>query len=494
MILKTYRLLLFINLLIVCQATFSQNIKGTVISKNEQPIPFATIEINKKYGCITNEEGNFSIDISTFKPQDSVIISCLGFNKHKTVIKQFTSTKYYLEEYIDELSEVILTNKTLSTDSLLFYVKKNLTKNYNLQSINLTVFSRKTEHINGKDANFRIKKSTGFNKQQLQLFNDDFDKLEKSLLNNKSKQYTDIFGELMILNEEKSKLSVDKAIRLLDENNNQSLESLFKKGNDIVLKHLSKSKVYTVKSGFFKISDSASLTMNQSKMKDTINSLAHVRKVTHSILKKHNPITPKSKLDFITTQKNYNYIIEDITVLDNEMVYKVSFTPKKYSAKYSGTLYISSDTFAIIQVNYQHYSDKIEKKINLKFLLGLKYIERNKRVFIKYKKNEDGFYYPNYINDKIERYFYIDRPIKFIENESPKRKVTFSFFIEGIYKEKTELLSVSIKGLNKSNYKNYNEKNKIDYETPKIYDISIWKDYNILEPLNDMKSFNTTVK
>ena len=40
-----------------------------------------------------------------------------------------------------------------------------------------------------------------------------------------------------------AKLDVEKAIRLLDERNDQTLESLAERGNDIVLKHLDKENI-----------------------------------------------------------------------------------------------------------------------------------------------------------------------------------------------------------------------------------------------------------
>ena len=471
---------------------FAQTIRGKVSTANDNPVPYATIQIGDNYGVITNEEGNFSIDIDGFKAEDSVAISCLGFEKSMLLLKDFSEKNYILKEQINELSEVFVTNKNLGIDSIMYYVKTNIDKNYNYKGNEYNIFSRKTEFIEGENANFEILKSTGFRKKQLESFNKDFDELETSLINNKSKQYTDFIGNLKVMDEAKTKLEIVKAIRLLDERNNQSFESLFEKGNSIVLKHLDKNKIYTVKSGLFKVSDSVSLDSSEEKMEDTISSLGHVKTVNSNILKDHSFINSNPKLDFVRDQKKYKYEIKDVTFLDNELVYIISFTPKRRSAVFSGTLYISNETFAVLRTEYKYYKNRVGQKFNLKLVLGVKYIEKNKKGFVAYEKHKNGYYYPKYISEKIDRYFYVNRPIKFIENNKRSNKVGFNFMIEGTFKEKTELLIVSRKDLDPSAYNSYKEKDKIEYETPKVYDASIWKDYNVLEPLNEMKAFNVS--
>jgi hypothetical protein len=467
----------------------AQNISGKIIDSKNNPVPYATLQIGDSYGVITNEEGRFTMETKGFSLQDSVQISCLGYEKQAVLLKNFEAQDYILKEHVNELSEIFLSNKTLSVDSIMYYVRQNLVKNYKFDGSTYNLFSRKTEYVLGKTADFEIDKSTGFKKRQLDLFNKDFDKLETSLINNTSKQYTDFIGELKILNETNAKLDVEKAIRLLDERNNQSFESLIEKGNDIVLKHLDKDKLYTVKSGLFKISDSVSLDNREDKMADTINSLGHVKEVSFNMIKNHSYISASSKLDFITSHKTYDYALQDVTFLNDEMVYRITFKPRRASAKYEGTIYISDDTFAVLRADYKFYKNRVGEKFNLRLLLGVKYVEKNKKGIVVYQKDEDGYYYPSYINEQIDRYFYINRPIKFIENKNRRNKVAFTFKIEGTFKEKSELLIRSRKDLNTEEYKAYSELKKIEYITPKTYDASIWQDYNVLEPLNEMKSF-----
>lgn len=470
-------------------AGLAQNVSGKILSVKSEPIPFATIQIGDNYGVISNDEGNFSIATVGFNPTDSVTISCLGYEKVGLQLQEFTSNDYVLNERINELSEVYLTDRKLGIDSIMFYVNKNLSKNYKIDLQALKFFGRRTDFIVGKSADFEIEKSSSFKKKQLEAFNNDFDALERSLINNKSKQYTDAIATLYMLNEGKAKLEVEKSVRLLDERNDQSLERLAEKGNDIVLKHLDRDKVYTVKSGWFKVSDSVSLDNRSDKMGDSINSANNVKNATFAMIKNSNFVGDEPELDFVTETKKYRYELEDLTFLNNEVVYIINFKPKRSSAKYTGTMYISNETFAIIRADYKFYKGRVGEKLNLRLILGIKYIEQNKAGSISYKKRDNGLYYPYYISEQVDRYFYVNRPIKFIDNANGSNKVAFNFKIEGTFKERSELLTLEVNDINASDFENAEQTKTIEFQNIKKYDPEIWSDYNVLEPLEEMKNF-----
>ncbi|MFD2823448.1 carboxypeptidase-like regulatory domain-containing protein [Lacinutrix iliipiscaria] len=489
-----HRYFFFIFASLLASNIYSQTVSGKVLTASQEAIPYATVQIGESYGVITNEEGLFSIKTNDFDDNEMVRISCLGYESVDLKLINFKSQDYTLKEKVNELSEVFITNKPLSVDSIMFYVNAKLKENYRFHLNEFKIFSRKTEYIVGENADFEITKSTGFRKKQLELFNTDFDKLETSLLNNNSKQYTDFIGSLMILDDSQAKLKVEKAIRLLDERNNQSLESLAEKGNDIVLKHLDKDKIYTVKTGLFKISDSVSLDNREDKMADTINSLGHIRTKSFEMIMNNALNNSNNRLDFISETKKYNYELKDVTFIDDEMVYIIDFKPKRSSVKYTGTIYVSNETFAVIRADYRFYKNRVGEKLNLRLLFGVKYVEKNQEGIVAFKKDDDGYYYPSFINEQIDRYFYINRPFKFIENSNTSNKVSFSFKIEGTFKEKTELLILSRNEIETSTFNSYKELKDVDYETPKTYDASIWSDYNVIEPLNEMKDFKIPVE
>ena len=486
----TIKSLLTSLILLFGVTSFAQSIAGKVLSDKEEPISYATVQIGEHFGVITNEEGSFSINTTGFEPTDSVKISCMGYEKIGMLLNEFESQDYHLIEKVNELSEVYLTNRMLTLDSILYYMDKNLDKNYKTKMVNYNLFRRTTQYIQGKNVNLEIDKSTGFKKKQLEAFNKEFQELGNSLLHNRSKQYTEFVADLTVLDEKKAKLTIDKAMRLLDERNDQSIEKLAERGKDIVTKHLDTNKVYTVKTGWFKISDSVKLgetNQENNKMEDTINSVGLIRKLTYEMLKEHN-FKSGSIFNFVTDQRKYDYELKGISFLDSELVYVVDFKPRRGSADFEGTLYISNQTFAVLKTDYKYYKGRVGEKLNMKLLLGIKYAENGKAGSVIYKKGPDNYYYPKFITEEIDRYFYIDRPFKFKENDG-NNKVSFEFLVEGTFKERNELLIMGTKDITNSDYEAIKEKKDIDYETPTQYDPNFWKDYNVLQPLQEMKDF-----
>ncbi|TYB73176.1 carboxypeptidase-like regulatory domain-containing protein [Bizionia myxarmorum] len=486
---NTFHLLHIAGLFLISSSSFSQTINGKILDDANAPIPFATIQIGEEYGVISNDEGNFTIHTSSFQPTDSVYISCMGYEKIGFQVHQFKSQKYILKDQVNELSEVYVTDRKLSIDSILYYVNANASKNYRLNNHAFKLFGRRTEYVVGKMADFEIEKSSNFRKKQLEAFNRDFDALEKSLVTNKTKQYTDMVSTLYIKDAKTAKLKVDKAVRLLDERNDQSMEKLADKGSDIVLKHLDTSKVYTVKSGWFTVSDSVSLNKKNDKVSDSINAIRFVREAAFNMVKEVNPISETLELDFLTDTRKYDYELKDLTFLDNEIVYIISFKPRRGSANYVGTMYVSNQTFAVLRADYAFYPGREGKKLNLRLILGIKFIEKNKARSVAYKKDSDGYYYPYYIKNEVDRYFYLNRPIKFIENGNRSNKVSFNFKVEGTFKERTEILTLDVTELDATRFNGIQEAKTLDYETIKQYDPALWKDYNVLEPLQERKDF-----
>jgi hypothetical protein len=120
--------------------------------------------------------------------------------------------------------------------------------------------------------------------------------------------------------------------------------------------------------------------------------------------------------------------------------------------------------------------------------LGIKFVENLKQGTIIYAK-EGTHYQPKYMKEETGSYFYVNRPIKFIENSPEKRKVGFSFKIEGNNRNKQELLIVSQTSLNMEMFNSFTESERTPYQKLDRYDPAIWSEYSSLEPLQEMKNF-----
>jgi hypothetical protein len=202
----------------------------------------------------------------------------------------------------------------------------------------------------------------------------------------------------------------------------------------------------------------------------------------------HNNFMQNEKFDFLTELDDYVYTYEGrVYKSDDDYVYIVSFRPDRRSAKYTGTLYISVEDYAIVRCDYNLAEGKTLNGFNMKFLLGVKSSENVSKGTIMYKKNTEGpGYYLHYASMETGQYVYLNRPLRFIELSEAEGEVAFDFTIEGNMNTKTEYLNMSRAQTTATAVEQQKEP-EFTVTSLKRYDPSIWKDYSVMEPLNAMK-------
>ncbi|AZA60332.1 alpha/beta fold hydrolase [Chryseobacterium indoltheticum] len=105
-------------LLLTTSIYYSQTISGTVISKNEnQPVSYAKIGVDKEnIGVITNENGNFTIDLSKANTSNKIKVEVAGYEPFTETVANFVKQdqqKIYLKEKVKNIQEVVLKTKKL---------------------------------------------------------------------------------------------------------------------------------------------------------------------------------------------------------------------------------------------------------------------------------------------------------------------------------------------------------------------------------------------
>ena len=169
-------------------------------------------------------------------------------------------------------------------------------------------------------------------------------------------------------------------------------------------------------------------------------------------------------------------------------MYAVSFRPRKRRSKFEGTLYVDAATFAVLKSDYQYARGREGEKVNLKLLLGVKYVENLDRGTLIFKQNTNGKYYPYYIQKEYGNYFYLHRNLKFIENGPASKKVQFDFLLEGGLRQKESLL-LSPSGTPQAELASLESPEKIPVKKLEQYEPTIWQDTQIIAPLEEMKNF-----
>jgi hypothetical protein len=291
-----------------------------------------------------------------------------------------------------------------------------------------------------------------------------------------------------------SKLDVLKATILKNEGESTSLDDLEKTAKNLMLQHLDTTKFYRIKSGLIGSRDTISLRkdFNRKPGKDKVvkNQLTATKSNLNSFMYENNFLNNK-RFDFIQKPELYDYTFEGTTYTnENEFAYVLTFKPRKSKAMYLGKLYISETDYAVLRTDYILDEGEKVHNFNMKFLLGIKVSENVSKGTIIYKKRaEDDNYYMQYAATETGNYFYINRPLKLIELTNGEKDVlALDFKIEANTRNKTEFLNISRSAITGAQIERIKEED-FKYLNIKSYDSKIWKDYNAIEPLQEMKQF-----
>ncbi|SEQ84885.1 CarboxypepD_reg-like domain-containing protein [Hyunsoonleella jejuensis] len=479
-------------LFLVSFSVLSQSITVKLIDETTNaPIPYANIKTGAYSGTISNDEGYFTI--ASKSEVKTITISCMGYKDKTLSIKDMKSLNLViaLEQAINQLDEVYVSNSAPNVDSIIARVKANLDNNYNYDLNQYNIFHRITDHVDFKSLEFEIDKASHVKKKQLEGVNNSLTALVNQVKHSNMVQFTDFKGKVYTLNKDSIKLEVEKATELLDAKNDFSIDNIQEKMQHIILQYLDTTKTYKLKTGLFKIEDS--LSLNDDDFKDNNKneySVSHLNNETKSILRR-SLFYENSFLSKILNSDFYDYTFEDVGYNNGELTYVISFLPRKGKAKYTGKLYVADDTYAITRADYSYYKKRHGQKVNLRLLLGVKFIENVSNGTIIFEKDSSNSYHPKYVKRTSGSYFYVSRPLKFIENSSNRYKVSFEFKIEGDNTNKEELL---ITGHNPLTFLDFQAERQAE-KAPVIklakYEKTIWDSEGVLEPSLEMKQFTS---
>jgi len=256
---------------------------------------------------------------------------------------------------------------------------------------------------------------------------------------------------------------------------------------------LDTTKYYRIKSGWFGSRDTISLRkdFNKKKKKKQKKSELTSTKGNISTFMAENNFLYGGKMDFVSKTELYEYAYEGAMYSNqNEFVYVLSFKPKKSKAKYTGKLYVSESDYAVVRADYNLAKGKKLGGINLKLLLGVKASENVSKGTVIFKPRPSGNgYYLQYASTETGQYFYVNRPLKFIElTDDDRDVVALDIKVEGDMSEKMEFLNISQSEISQNALESTKEE-EFEYIRLKKYDPKIWKDYTAIEPLEEMKQF-----
>lgn len=498
--------IIFVLALLMFEFSQGQNKSGKILDAvSKEPIAYASILVNKSVHLISNGEGDFSISDQINQANTTFDVSYLGYVSQTISIEQLRNKNYIitLQPSIYELNPVEVGKSKLDPLEIMQQVKANLNKNYSQELIasKERLFIRKGNDFTPKTLEVALTKSSDFSKSALSKMNSDIQHIVTNLKQFPPKEYTDLLGNYYCYpqpNQSKyfaaSKLEVLQATLLKTDQNNLSATDLKKEAMNVLLKHLDSTKYYRVKSGLFGSRDTISLRKDFNDKKNKIKK--NIVSQTKENIKKfliENSLQHITSFDFVHHPERYNYKFGGVTYDENsQATYVLTFDPKTSKGKFHGKIYVSDTDFAILRLSYELAPNKQLNNINLKFLLGIKAGENiQKGVVVFDKKRNQSNYSLRYAKSEHGNYFYVNRPLKFIElTKKDKDVVALDLKIDGTTTSSTEFLVMSSETISTTAGQQIQEKN-FSYVPLKAYDAKIWKNYNALEPIQSLKKFKS---
>ena len=507
------RLLIFI-FFVFQYSGFAQNRVATIVDANSgESIPYANIKIGSTSNNVSNGDGKFSIPTSSENASTAIEISYIGYETQRITVSQLEKQNFIIKLLpgIYELSNVNVSDKKQDVAAIMAKVKENLKENYFISDIpsKSTIFLREQTAFKAKQFNLEIEKSTGFTKSKLKEVNAEIKRFASGMTKIPPKEFKDFLGvysSFVSKKEDKmvnsSKLTVLKATQIKDESRSISFDDLEKTASNLFLKHLDTTKFYRVKSGWFGSRDTISFSKefnnkSDKKKKTKENDPKNVVTAKSAIFSTQTATHPiyGTNTNFIRQTDWYKYTLEGaIFSEDYKLIYVIKFQPKKGKAKYEGTLYVSENDYAVVKATYRLAKGKTLGGINLKWILGIKVFENVSSGTLIYKENPSiKKYYLQYANLEDGQYFYLNRPLKFIElTEGDGDVLALDLKAEGDILNKTEYLNLEQNEISQTEFESLKEPN-FKFIKMNKYDPKIWKEFTTLEPAEEMKQFSISV-
>ncbi|CAM4169022.1 carboxypeptidase-like regulatory domain-containing protein [Zobellia roscoffensis] len=492
-------------------AQHAQSLSSTIVdSVSKKPVPYATVQLNNR-GMITNEEGKFKFLLNdAVEASDSLFVSCIGYESIGKPIAEFTDSLIYLKPKAIELREVIVSNKNYTPKEIIELVEDNIEKNYITDFSKKRLFLRETYQNKIIKTEYQIKKST------IDAFNKSFlDSMIQTIPKNNI-YYTEMLGDLYGADDaDEQKLDLIKASELYDKSKELDVELLEEKFNKIVKENIKTDSYFKIKSGLFgtKVDaddmgeifkeeiDSTDVAALNERLEEEKKSkeerreffLEYKRKTLGNLFE-NLPIFDDSEYNVLFKPRRYDLILENYTYLGDQAVYVISFVPDG-SPEYGGTLYINSDDFALIRMDFENTESLRDFK-----LLGVSVNEYLAKGSILFDKGPDQKYHLRYYNVIKGIQAGIKRPLTIIEknkNVKGRRKQNeLSLKVNAAFGNinRYELIVFDEEPINSGQFEAFKEKTGVLPTYMPDYDPNFWKGHDIIEPNQAIKEFTSEIQ
>ena len=456
-------------------------LSGTILNEKNVPLPYVNIiSMNSGKGTISNENGEFSIDINSLNDTNTIRFQSIGYKTVNYNIKNLKSNSFIqLSENIYNLDEILI----ISTTQDPVKIVENILKNKNSNYTNIT----KKEQIFVRQRNTAdiIKIKLDYNKNNISEITPDMLKLVEKNTPKHNQSYSDLLSNIYY-KENEIKFNPVKIVELKKDKDEElkSISETFKN----LIKDTKNNEYWRFKTGLF----AKRIPKNSDSLEIDSSNTISINSYKNNMLGYLDYATFKDKKqwEFLHKTNKYNFKITGGTTVNSENVYVIDFSPKK-KGLYQGRLYISIETSALIRADYEYAPNKLGEDLQL---FGLGKSETNfsgSIYFEKYmnKYNLKYFSFQNTTKYSMKRQVALQKKKKrlLINKKLKEIKIGVDMLVE--VKVANELLVINQVKISDVDFDNFIEKKYIDVNYVNQFDKNLWKNYNIIEPTQEMKEY-----
>ena len=447
------------------------------------PIPFSTVSFSNNKGLISDENGIFQLIKSELINQDSLYVSSMGYEKVSYPLIKFKDSIIYLRPKPVVLNDVILTNKRLSSIEIIQEAYKNIDKNYEKGLTKNKIFlskrsSSKTKRFNTSKFKSSIKE---INYSLLDSISNNLSKENENALEILCYQFGNI-------EQDKQKISLIKARETYNKED-EILESLNTKLELYLKENIKSDSYFKIKSGLFGGDlevdglhdfDSTDLEVISKKNEEDLKrkkNFAGYQKNTINNFYSTLFFNEDSDFNFILKPNKYTFSEPELNFIGEDLIYVIECNPKGNS-KYKGILYINSEDFALIRLDFENIKPLFKFK-----LLGVafnQYLRKGKLLLSKFDNEK---YNLSYAHVTYNQTFSIDRPIRLIEknkNVKGRRKqneISFKIDMAFDQENKTEIQVFESSKISIDEFEKIEETNKVLPEFLDEFTTNFWEEF-----------------
>jgi hypothetical protein len=481
-----YRYVIFFFLGFLSASAQSKKIK-IVDSLSLDPISFATVFFSNNNGIISNELGFFELVSEQYKIQDTLFVSSMGYETKRIPITAFNDTIIRLKPKTITLKNVVVTNKELSSIEIIEKVKQNIELNYNSGiNENKLFFRQDYNQISEEFTLSKLKSSIkDLNAKVMDSILENLPKESRSELESLSYYYAN--DEL-----DTPKIKLIKSRRTNDDNASDLSKSLGKKLESSLKENLKSSSYFKIRSGWLPFS--FDLTINglwdidstDQKQLDKLKQEEVKRKENFSNFQKGRVqnvylksfTDSNSDLNFILESKRYQFSNPELSYLGNDLVYVINCLPLR-SDKFKATLYINSEDFAVVRLDYENVKPLSKFK-----LLGISLLEYLEKGRMRFSKLNNEKYDLSYFQSTKENKVSINRPFKIIEknkvvkgrNKQNQISAKLNLSIKSKYNIELQVFKTRV--INSKEFDDVDEKNQVLPEYLEEFTTNFWEEFN----------------